>query len=171
MLLGWALCMAGDVILEGVSANAFLMGLVAFLLGHVAYAGAFTVQGQRGAFRGRYEQWAIAMGLVVVLLSLVGYLREGAGEMFYPIVGYSLVIGVMAFTAMRWHPSRHGARWMVGGALLFMTSDSLIAWDKFQVPLDHGVLYVMVTYALAQFALAIGMAQALSNCERSEAKG
>ena len=171
MLAAWVLCTAGDVILEGKSESSFLIGLVAFLLGHLAFAGAFAVLGKRGAFRGRYEQWAIAMGLVVVLLSLVGNLREGAGEMFYPVLGYSLVIGVMAFTALRWHPTRHGAAWMVAGALLFMASDALLAWDKFRVELDGGGLYIMSTYALAQCALALGMAQALSHCERSRAEG
>lgn len=41
------------------------------------------------------------------------------------------------------------------GAVLFVISDSLIAFNMFYAPIPHSKLYVMVTYYLAQLGIAL----------------
>jgi alkenylglycerophosphocholine hydrolase len=50
-----------------------------------------------------------------------------------------------------------GSRWGILGAVLFLASDSVLAWDKFVRPLAHGHLVVMITYHLAQTALVVSL--------------
>jgi uncharacterized membrane protein YhhN len=42
------------------------------------------------------------------------------------------------------------------GAVLFLSSDLLLAWNKFVNPVRHGPLLIMVTYHLGQLALLAG---------------
>ena len=44
------------------------------------------------------------------------------------------------------------------GGVLFLASDSLIAWERFVRRLPHGPLAVIVTYHLAQALILIGLA-------------
>jgi hypothetical protein len=39
-----------------------------------------------------------------------------------------------------------------------MASDSLLAWNKFDQPVRHANLLVMVTYHLGQFGIVLGAA-------------
>jgi uncharacterized membrane protein YhhN len=43
------------------------------------------------------------------------------------------------------------------GALTFMISDSLLAIDKFLLPVSHASLLIMSTYIIAQFLLIQGL--------------
>ena len=50
------------------------------------------------------------------------------------------------------------AGWMVAvGASLFILSDFLLAYGMFVKPMQRGDLLVMVTYHLAQVAIAVGV--------------
>jgi uncharacterized membrane protein YhhN len=43
------------------------------------------------------------------------------------------------------------------GAVLFLVSDTVVAWERFVAPLRHGPLAVIVTYHLAQLLIVIGL--------------
>ena len=43
------------------------------------------------------------------------------------------------------------------GAILFFTSDALLAWNRFIVPLTHGKMLVIIAYHLGQLALIFGV--------------
>ena len=43
------------------------------------------------------------------------------------------------------------------GALLFVTSDSMIAWSKFVAPFDAAPVAIMVTYHLAQAGFVLSL--------------
>ena len=48
--------------------------------------------------------------------------------------------------------------WMVFfGALLFMASDSLLAVNKFMMPIYHAHIWIMLTYISAQFLIVDGL--------------
>lgn len=42
------------------------------------------------------------------------------------------------------------------GALLFVLSDSLLAWNMFYQKIEYGSFYVMSTYLFAQFLIVYG---------------
>jgi uncharacterized membrane protein YhhN len=43
------------------------------------------------------------------------------------------------------------------GAVLFMVSDTLIAWNRFVRPLEWAPITIIVTYHLAQAALVVSL--------------
>lgn len=147
VLAGLVLSLGGDVALlwprEG-----FLPGLVCFLLAHLAYLAAFT-QVQRLAARVLpFVAYAAVAGAVLALL----WAGVPAG-LRAPVVAYVVCLGAMAAqAAMLWRSAPHDAaarRLALGGAL-FLTSDALLAINRFSQPLPLASLWILGTYWTAQ---------------------
>ena len=130
----------------------FLAGLAAFLLGHVAYIGAFLSAGVHGL--------RLLAGLLVVVgvaaLALPAVLRgaaRAAGRDFALIVAaYAAVLAAMTALGIG-----TGIVATAIGAALFLGSDTLLARQRFVAPVKHGPLLVIVTYHLAQFLIVLGL--------------
>jgi uncharacterized membrane protein YhhN len=145
-VLALVLSLAGDVLLM-LPRNLFVAGLASFLLGHVAYVAGF----------GLGEAWPWVLGVAVVA-GIVGtpilraLLARGDKELVGPVVAYMTVISVMVACAMG-----TGDAVAIAGAVLFMISDSLIAWNRFVRPLAWAPVTIMVTYHLAQAGLVLSL--------------
>jgi alkenylglycerophosphocholine/alkenylglycerophosphoethanolamine hydrolase len=150
MAAGLVLGLTGDVLLE-LGGSTFIAGLVAFLLGHVAYIVALS----RAAGR-------LAPLLLVPLAAYGGVmaaiLTPHLGELAVPVSAYLLVICGMAWRASALADARGGWAWAaLGGALLFLFSDTLIALDRFVAPIQGARPAIMLTYWLAQTGLVAGV--------------
>ncbi len=148
--------LAGDVLL--LPGGSFIGGLVAFLLGHVAYIGAFAQVpvGPLGLIGGSTAA-AILAGVVGRLI-VGGAARSG---LRIPVIAYLGVILVMAVLATgTLIPAA------VMGAWLFLASDSMLGWGQFVMAKDPAGgrgdrrlnLAVIVTYHLGQAALLVALA-------------
>ncbi|XP_070257930.1 lysoplasmalogenase TMEM86B-like isoform X2 [Myotis yumanensis] len=74
-------------------------------------------------------------------------------DLVLPVSAYALTLSTMLWRGL----ARGGsARW---GALLFATSDSLLAWHTFIEPLAHGRLLIMATYYAAQLLITLSAFQ------------
>ncbi|NJM25768.1 MAG: lysoplasmalogenase [Bacteroidia bacterium] len=93
-------------------------------------------------------------GLVIILLPHLGALK-------IPVVIYALVLVTMVLSALyRFGKTTTLSFWLVlGGALLFMTSDSLLAINKFIAPLPMAGFWIMLTYGAAQWCIVVGLLQ------------
>lgn len=150
--VGLLLCALGDILLEASDAT-FLFGLIAFLLGHVAYIVAFTRDSRRLFPLGA----ALAFGygvLVYAYLTTAGDL----GAMALPVLVYMLVI-----CAMLWRASaragvgeivRASALAGLAGALFFTASDTVLSLRMFDTPINLGGVVVMLTYWIGQTLIA-----------------
>jgi uncharacterized membrane protein YhhN len=129
----------------------FIPGASAFLVGHLAYVAALLSVPQ--------EPRGLLVGTVIVLLVAIIVGRKivaGAwtrSPLLAAIVAtYMAVIGLVVILAA-------GSTSIVVeiAALLFLTSDALLAWSRFVGSAPGGRVAVMVTYQLAQagFVLAI----------------
>lgn len=128
---------------------AFLAGLVAFLLGHVAWVIGFLVVG--------VHLLPLLAGLLVAAgvggLVLPGVLRRlGSRALVLTVGGYSLAVGAMAGFA-----AGTQLLFVALGGVLFVVSDGVLARERFAEPLPRSPLIVAVTYHLAQFGLVIGL--------------
>lgn len=90
MMVGLAFGAAGDVALLGKSQRAFLVGLGAFLVGHLAYIAAFTTICAPAS----WWSWS-ALGTVVLSAMVVRWLYPHAGRLRYPVIAYIAVITAM----------------------------------------------------------------------------
>jgi uncharacterized membrane protein YhhN len=146
LLLG----MGGDALLE-LGAQAFVFGLGAFLLGHLAWIGAFLQRDRR---------WALHLlpPLVGYGLGMAWLLQGHLGELQLPVLIYLTVILAMVWRATAQAESLRGLALLGGlGALLFALSDSLIALNSFVLPLSAVDPVIMATYLGAQLGLTLSL--------------
>ena len=133
VVVGLVLGAIGDAALLGRSARAFLGGLVAFLLGHVAYVVAASALVAP-------SRWLEAAGIAAAAPIVVGgaalvYLWPRLGSLRVPVIAYVVVIVTMvvaAIAVVRAHglPDPQRVRFGVG-AVLFFASDLAVARDRF----------------------------------------
>ncbi|MBK6530584.1 MAG: lysoplasmalogenase [Deltaproteobacteria bacterium] len=149
ILAGLAFSWWGDVLLISRAKRVFLAGLVAFLLGHVAYSVAFA---RRGVSVG-----ATALALLLLLgpLVLVGrwLLPSVEARMRAPVLAYMAVITVMVALAVG-TVAAHGEPWVLVGAVAFYLSDLSVARDRFIAPGWNNKLWGWPLYFGAQLVLA-----------------
>lgn len=153
--IGMALSLVGDVCLM-LPGDLFVPGLVAFLIAHIGYIVAFAPGSNAKA-----RAMAFALVAVVGAANLVGLLPRVDAALKVPVVAYTVVLAAMAAFALAraWTPAvssalPHSARWGAIGAVLFMASDSLLAWDRFAGGIPMSALLVLGTYYAAQWCIA-----------------
>jgi uncharacterized membrane protein YhhN len=135
--LGLALGALGDLLLALGGVQRFLAGVVAFGLGHLAYAGAFLWRSGELGFDGLTGAELVTLAvLVALLLSTEVWLAPRTGELRQPVRAYVGLIGLMGVTAVLL-PAHPGQALLRLGAELFILSDLLLAMQLFVVK-DQG---------------------------------
>ena len=151
---GVALSVVGDVALLWNGNRAFIVGLAAFLLGHVAYVIAFL----------GVAVWSphVAVVAVVVLASTLLLLRaiwKGAAGMHAPTVAYAVVISAMVVSASATIGSALVlAPFAAVGAVLFYVSDSSLALNRFRRSIPHVAFLACGVYWIGQLGIALAAA-------------
>lgn len=125
LFVGLCLCLAGDLLLIPKARSAFLAGLGAFLLGHVAYALAFGFAGAKSS----YIIVALLLLLPVRLLVLRWLGPHLPEKMKLPVEAYAAVITLMLAFSTGLLPVRGPLA--LAGAFLFYLSDLSVARDRF----------------------------------------
>jgi len=149
---GLGASLAGDVFLM-LPRDRFVAGLASFLLAHVLYGAAFfTVPRTMGDVLVLVLLGIVAAGIVAVLWAGLGRLRG-------PVLAYVATIIVMAWLAcVRWRAGGiPGAGLAAIGALAFVTSDTLLALDRFRRPFPFSRTLVLGTYWVAQALIALSV--------------
>ncbi|HMM50860.1 MAG TPA: lysoplasmalogenase [Burkholderiaceae bacterium] len=158
VLAGLVFSLAGDVLLM-LSPRLFVGGLLAFLVAHLCYLRAFTVDTRL------FARVLPLAALGAVGLAVLAFLWGGlAPALRGPVIAYVVVLVAMAAQAIvRWqeHPEP-GTRMAAIGAVLFVVSDALLATDRFRSPIAAAPVWVLGTYWAAQW----GIAQSLRRAQR-----
>jgi len=145
LIAALALCLLGDVYLM-LPADLFLAGMAAFFLGHVAYVAAL-----HAALGWRIAWWLVVLAATAPVGARITRAIQDPG-LRRATVAYMAIIGLMAGSALA---SGHVVAML--GALLFLASDSIIAWDRFVHPLPWAQPTIMITYHLAQLFLVLAL--------------
>jgi len=139
----------------------FVLGLASFLIAHLFYI--FAYRQHRGEnspdeLQG-VQRIRLALPVVLAGTGLVVVLYPLLGELRVPVVLYAIVLISMALQALfRFGRTTIPSFWLVfTGALLFMLSDSLIAINKFMMPVGHAELWIMGSYMAAQYFIVCGL--------------
>ncbi|MER9435908.1 lysoplasmalogenase [Mesorhizobium sp. M0618] len=153
-----ALSAVGDAFLSRDGEKAFLGGLASFLVAHVVYVALFLRSGGGLGVLGA-EPWrgviALAMAVFVVIVLAALWRRVGP-SLRIPITVYIAAILAMGISALT-----TSNMWVIGGAVLFMVSDGLLATEKFLVAAisPHRAWMRFAVWALyyaAQLATTLG---------------
>jgi uncharacterized membrane protein YhhN len=153
VLAGLWLSLLGDVLLLWPQSG-FVPGLVAFLVAHVLYTIAFTREHRFAAQPAALAAYAFIAGTILALLwgTIPPALR-------IPVAAYVLALTVMAAqTAVigllaEGDDVRRARGLMIGGAL-FMASDTVLAVNRFALPVPAAGLWILATYWAAQWLIA-----------------
>lgn len=161
LLTALTLSWIGDMILMFADRGKFyfIAGLIAFLLSHIFYILLFSKQLKIYLKKSKIIYWvgvtAIAFYLIVLLLLLLPTL----GDLKIPVIIYALTISIMLLFALKgflnWQKPAN--IYILIGAIVFVTSDSILALDKFYTPLQYSSFLIMITYLIAQYLIVVGI--------------
>ncbi|MDK1082347.1 MAG: lysoplasmalogenase [Anaerolineae bacterium] len=165
--VGILLSLAGDIALM-FSSRFFTLGLLAFLLAHIAYVFGFNTPPPQ-----TLDVWAIAISIIIGLNAMrlgrriLAGVRNAQKRMVIPVVIYSAVITLMLLSALLtlFRPEwKSTPAYLVSmGAFLFYLSDIVLAWNKFISPIKNGRLINIATYHLGQILLIVGAVSQFSS--------
>lgn len=149
----------GDYFLALEGEQTFLLGLGSFLLGHIGYVILFLPIGRPAALPLGVAGAAVLLVAVTAFAFYVAraILPRVEAGMKGPVIAYIAVIFAMGITATAFN-----SLLIVIGAVLFMISDALIAYEKFVLGYTAAARQligpaVWVTYYGAQLALMFGV--------------
>jgi alkenylglycerophosphocholine hydrolase len=148
---GIALSVVGDIALLSASEGAFLIGLGAFLLAHLAYVVAFA----------RVAVWSphvviVAVSTITVTALVLRAIAPGTARLRGPTIAYGIVISAMviAASATLGGPLA-GAPLAAGGATFFYASDASLALNRFRRPIPHAAFFTLGLYWIGQIGIAL----------------
>lgn len=137
----------------------FLNGMIAFLIGHVFYIFFITkIVINIGDFAS--FPWLILFltgpGIVVGLYSMKK-MKPKLGKFLLPTVIYSGFLLIMHFSTLLLSSATLDERfWYIYlGSLLFVISDTLLAWNRFVSKINHHLVYIMILYGVGQFLITL----------------
>jgi uncharacterized membrane protein YhhN len=148
--------LTGDVLLM-LPEDLFVPGLAAFLVGHLCYLVGFWTRVPS------VIALVVSAAVVVVVVAplahrILSSINTSIDRVAAPkslriaVASYIAVISAMLATALA-----TGNVVAAAGAVLFVTSDSLIAWDRFVRPVRWAPVAIMVTYHLGQAGLVASL--------------
>jgi uncharacterized membrane protein YhhN len=149
VIVGLIFSLGGDILLM-LPLDLFVFGLASFLIAHLIYIYAFTIE-----HRLRLKILPIFLAMIYGF-GIFSILSPGLGDMRIPVAGYILVILSMGYASWNlWQQIR--SRWALlafVGALFFVLSDSVLAFNKFYQPFVAARGLSLTTYFTAQWLIA-----------------
>lgn len=155
------LSLAGDVFLM-LPKDLFLLGLAAFLGGHLAYIAAFDPLAEP-VLAGAVLGGLLVAGGIYLRVLYRNMPERTRAKYRIPVAAYFLAISVMVGSAasLLARPGIPKAASVSAavGAVLFLVSDALIGWRRFVRPFRNVDLAIIVLYHLGQAGLVLGLAR------------
>ncbi|HEU5168039.1 MAG TPA: lysoplasmalogenase [Chitinophagaceae bacterium] len=167
IVLALTFSLAGDVFLmfESKNSNFFIFGLVTFLIAHIFYILFFENVIRKEGLRKNYW-WFLPV--IIYYIALIYILSPNLGDLKLPVRFYGIVISYMLIQALQAGRIRDlaAATFMIGGAVLFITSDSILAINKFYEPFEYAGIAIMLTYGIAQLLITLGAVRYISSSSK-----
>ncbi|SHM25525.1 lysoplasmalogenase [Flavobacterium xinjiangense] len=137
----------------------FIIGLVSFLLSHIAYIILFSKQLRIYSNRNKAIFWVGITAIIVYLMVMLAILLPRLGDLKIPVIVYAIVLSTMLLFAfkgyLKWNSPAN--IYILSGAVVFVSSDSILALNKFYEPLKFSSLLIMSTYITAQYLIVVGI--------------
>ena len=137
----------------------FIFGLVAFLISHLVYIALFSKQQNTRTNDNKALFWIGVLAILAYFVFMIDTLFPKLGPLKIPVLVYAVVITTMLFFAfkgsLKWAIPANN--YILIGAIVFVSSDSILAFNKFYAPIAHASFYIMATYCLAQYLIVTGI--------------
>lgn len=151
LLFSWL----GDVVLMYQSNEVYFMaGIGLFLIAQITYVIVLR--------KSMYQKAEISLLKILPFLVYAGalfYLLLPAGDFTAPIIIYGLVIMSMATMARlrEGNTAQESYKLAFVGSILFVLSDSILAFNSFSSAIPYAGVFIMLTYCAAQLLLVLGI--------------
>lgn len=137
----------------------FIAGLISFLLAHILLIVLFAKQKSANLSFKKPLFWMGVTCATIYLAGMLSFLLPSLGDLRFPVTGYALTITIMLKMALKgsldWKDQ--SKYWVLIGAVFFVLSDSIMAIDKFHLPIASASYSIMITYLIAQFCITYGI--------------
>ena len=152
IISGLVLSLAGDIFLM-LPKDRFVAGLGSFFIAHLFFILAFA-----GNF-GPYWGWGYLIPILIYTGIFLKILLPHTNKMSIPVVAYTLVLTVFLWQAggRAWTLAGDSATIAFFGAVLFVASDSILAYDRFVKGFKFAGVFIMLTYWMAQVFIALSI--------------
>lgn len=136
----------------------FLYGLLAFLLVHIVYAAAFFRDFKNNPQSSKLYGHLMLFFMGVFSMSYYSWIRDYLNNFRIPVLVYIFVISIMAILAAYRYKRVNllSFRLIYWGAIFFVISDSVLAYNKFVEPFSHAGVLIISTYMIAQYMITMG---------------
>ncbi len=152
ILTGLLLSLVGDIFLMQPT-DQFIKGLASFLLAHICYIIGFS------SVRGFGFSIACFIPSMVFGGIMLTILLPHTGRMKIPVIVYATVIALMLWQALeRWvgMPAT-SSLYALTGALFFVFSDTILAYNRFVKKFRAAQLVILSTYYCAQWWIGMSV--------------
>jgi uncharacterized membrane protein YhhN len=148
ILTGLIFSTIGDVFLIK-DKQFFVQGLISFLIGHICYIVAFWTNP-------KLPSGLIYLAYIVFFLSILWKHLE---RLKIPVLVYATAIALMSWMALSRTIENHNHHTFHAflGSIMFVISDSLLAYNKFKSPIPLSAVWILGTYFLAQWLIALSV--------------
>ncbi len=150
IIVGLIFSTIGDVLL--IDSRRFVQGLLSFLAAHICFIIAFYSVISMLNLPSLVFYFVYVAGFLMVLWKHLDKLK-------LPVIVYSLALAAMSWLALSKTIEHHNHQTFHAfiGSLMFVASDSLLAFDKFKSPFRFTEILILSTYFLAQFFIALSV--------------
>ena len=166
-LIGLVGSLLGDISLlfQNETPILFIIGLLFFLSAHILYITSFQTILNDSILPLFKSIPTLFFSGMFLLYAIVFYytIYPTLGDMKIPVAIYIIVILSMLIRAYLLNVQLHKANLIFFGAVFFVISDSILAFNKFFLPIPHASLLIMGTYYLAQILIFLGITRFLTN--------
>ena len=151
----------GDIILlfADKGESYFIGGLIAFLLSHIFYIILFNKQLKIYIKKSKIVYWISITLIITYLIGLMVVLMPNLGDLLLPVFIYAMTISIMLLFALKgflnWQKPAN--IYILIGAIIFVASDSILAFDKFYTTIQYSSFLIMITYLAAQYLIVRGI--------------
>ena len=147
IVIGLIFSTVGDVFL--IDSRRFIQGLLSFLLAHICFIIAFFSTPNLPSV-------IFYLAYVAFFLSI---LWKHLDNLKIPVIIYSLTLAAMSWLALSryFELNDHKSLFAFLGSVSFVASDSLLAFDKFKSAFPFAEVFILSTYFIAQWLIALSV--------------
>jgi uncharacterized membrane protein YhhN len=164
IILAFIASWAGDIFLIFEGQGYFIAGMISFMIAHIGYIFLFNQIQAPSAKKSLLPILGAAFWLYLGI-KLLTILSDHLGSLATPVLVYMFVIIAMTFfafnTAVFKDTKYWGVHFFSWGALFFVVSDMMLAYNIFLMKNSLLGVGVMLTYGIAQYTLAKGFSSYL----------
>jgi uncharacterized membrane protein YhhN len=160
-LIAMLFAFIGDMLLVIINDLLFLPGMIAYMI-NLVFLSMFFLQVQPLSAKNTRRPFIVLAVLVVVGYLVFNFLSSHLRQFQVPVLCYMFFVAVAAALSVNttYHPQLRTTGWLFfAGAVIFIISNTILVFNRFYLLWHNLYIAVMLTYGVAQYLFARGMAQ------------